>query len=130
MNVYIENYIKQATLFFPVVEKTERAYLAQLSRSIEDYFSDQDPSSPEAIVEVFGPPQTAVEHYLASTDTQQLVRRIRVRKYSRLCVTVILSLCLMGALLVATYFGFQVSFLHGTDGYEPPLYSASEGISE
>lgn len=130
MNVYIENYIKQATLFFPVVGKAERSYLAQLSRSIEDYFSDQNPSSPEEIAEAFGPPQVAVEQYLASTDTQQLVRRIRMRKYIRLCVTVILSLCLMVTLLVATYFGIQIRFLHETDGYDPPLYSASEGISE
>ena len=123
MNVYIENYIKQASLFFPVVEKAEKSYLAQLSRSIEDYFAEQEPTTSEAIVEVFGPPQMAVKQYLVSTDTSQLVRRIRVRKYIRFFVAVLLSLCLIAALVMTVHLGLGIRILQETRGYEPPVFS-------
>lgn len=124
MNSYIDSYIKQAAAFFPVIGKPERSYLAQLSHSIEDYFSENKPDSPEKLIQVFGRPQSIVRDYLAHSDTQRIVARIRMRKYTRLCAMTVLCLCLMVVLLIAVHFGWQLRALHEVERYDPPVYSA------
>ena len=130
MNDYIENYIKQATIFFPIIGKTEKTYLVQLSHSIEDYFSETEITSTETIQQVFGPPHTVVKDYLAHSDMQHIMKRIRVRKYFRLCAISTLSVCLLIALLISIHFGWYLYALHETDGYDPPIYAADGTLPE
>lgn len=130
MNGYIEHYMKQASVFFPIVGKPEKSYLVQLAHSIQDYFSETEISSAETIQQVFGPPQAVVKDYLAHSDTQHIMKRIRVRKYLRLCAISILSVCLLVALLIAVHFGWQLYALHETDGYDPPIYAADGTLPE
>ncbi len=110
MNSTIQTYIQQAALFFPVLGKAERDYLVRLAQSISDYFSEQPPESVEAIAQAFGPPQQAVKDYLAAADTQAIVRRIRSRKYIRVCLSVLVSLCLLILLLAVVHISWPILF--------------------
>jgi len=123
MNSYTEHYIKKAGAFFPIIGKPEKDFLDQLSRSIEDYYSETGPDSTEAIASVFGPPQTAVKDYLAAADTRQIVRRVCVRKYFRVCVTALLVLCLMAAVLFSIHIALDFKALRQIDGYVIPVFT-------
>lgn len=123
MNSYIESYIKQATAFFPIVGKQEKLYLTRLSHSIEDYFAESEPDSLDTIIQGFGLPQTVVRDYFAHSDTLQIVKRIRVRKFTRICTVTGLILCLMTALLIAVHLSLNLKALHEVEEYNPPTYS-------
>lgn len=124
MNAYIKNYVEQAAAFFPIVGKPEQSYLSQFARSIEDYFAETEPDSMDTIIQVFGVPQKIVREYLAHSDTRSIVKRIRIRKYIRLCIMTFVSLCLMAALLFAVHLGLNLKGLHEIEEYDYPVYSA------
>lgn len=124
MNSYIENYVEQAAAFFPIVGKPEQSYLSQFTRSIEDYFAETEPDSMETIIQVFGVPQKIVGEYLAHSDTRNIVKRIRVRKYIRLCIMTFVSLCLMAVLLIAVHLGLNLKASYEIGEYDIPVYSA------
>lgn len=126
MNPYIENYVEQAAAFFPIVGRPEQSYLTQVARSIEDYFSETEPDSMETVIQAFGVPQKLVGEYLAHVDIQNIVKRIRVRKYIRLCIMTCVSLCLMAALLIAVHYGWRLKVLHEVEEYDFPVYSTDE----
>lgn len=130
MNGYVERYMKQATVFFPIVGKPEQSYLVQLAHSIQDYFGETEITSTETIQQVFGPPQAVVKDYLAHSDAHHLMKRIRMRKYLRLCAISILSACLLAALFIAVHFGWSLYALHEVEGYDPPIYSADGTLLE
>lgn len=128
MNPYIENYIQQAAACFPILGKPERAYLAQVTRSVEDYFFLTGPESMDAVIQVFGLPQTVVKGYLSHTDLPHMVSRIRVRKFTRLCVAAALILCLLTALTTAVHFGWQMRALYHLTESNPPTFSTYDGM--
>ena len=129
MDQYIEKYISEAKTLFHIVGKPEKAYLASLSASVEDYFAEHAPQSIDEIYQVFGPPQNAVKEYLTGTDTSAVVSRVCRRKSLRAIGWAIMAMIFCAALAVIIKCGLTLYGDQMIRGYTAPVYSA-EGETE
>ncbi|MCD8051768.1 MAG: DUF6120 family protein [Clostridiales bacterium] len=123
MNPTIKNYFQQAELFFPVLGKPERVWLSRRADEIEDYFSEQEPSSLEAVRQAFGPPQRMVQEYLAQADTRAVVRRVENRRRTRLCAWAASAILLLGVLTAGVRVGLLWKGDQVVGDYHMPVYS-------
>jgi uncharacterized membrane protein len=125
-NSYIQTYLEQAKLCFPILGKPERQYLEQFAAMVKARFSEEEPDSMEALVQAFGSPQSVVKDYLNSTDATQVARRACVQKYRTICLSVLAYLALMAAVVV-TCFGLVILRIQNKElQYEWPTYTISE----
>lgn len=125
MNIFVEQYIRQAAESFPAMGEGERAYLDRLSTSIEDYFSETEPASPEAIAEAFGVPQSAAGKYAAHASAALAAGRTKTERFARACSLVLAGLCLLAALAAAVHFGLHMTYQQELVNNPVPVYSDS-----
>ncbi|MCD8147590.1 MAG: DUF6120 family protein [Clostridiales bacterium] len=123
MNSYIKDYLQQAELFFPVLGKPEREWFARRADEIEDYFSNQEPSSLDAVQQTFGPPQRVVQEYLAQADTHAVVRRVESKRKTRICAWAATSILLLGVITAGVRGGLLRKGDQAVGDYHMPVYS-------
>lgn len=128
MNSYIKDYLQQAELFFPVLGRPEREWFARRAEEMEDYFSESEPSSLDAVQQAFGPPQRMVQEYLAQADTSAVVRRVESKRKTRICAWTASVILLLGVLTAGVRVGSIWKGDQVVGDYHRPIYSEDGGL--
>ena len=74
--------------------KSERNFIKPLKINIDDFLSDKPTSNLEDLYKEFGPPEDVVNSYYTSVDTNNIIKRIKISKYVRLLIFVMI-ICLL-----------------------------------
>ena len=96
MTKLCKQYLSDVKVFFPILGKPERIYLAKLADTIEDYCAEENITTIEEIYDGFGNPSDIVNTYLRNLDTTYLIQRISVAKCIKRAIVAILLLALIG----------------------------------
>lgn len=67
MNKLCKEYIKEIKDMFPIKGRTERKYIKELSKDVEEYCEDSGATSKEDLYENYGTPFNVVESYFSVT---------------------------------------------------------------
>lgn len=121
MNNWIKSYLHTVRRLFPMMGRSEKTYLKNLSSSIEDFFEDHPPDSMEEVIEKFGLPEDVVSNYLGSSDPEYLLKRIKIAKRWRVLTICLLVTFLIGFVFFACWLWFEydsyLRFIDGAMGY-------------
>lgn len=84
---------------------SEKKYLANLSKTIEDYCETEQISSLAEIYQDFGKPQTVIISYLETVDTSLLIKKIQLTKWIKrgLAFFLLLALVFTSVFGITTY---------------------------
>mgnify|MGYP000059581232 CR=1 FL=1 len=94
MSKLCKTYIKKVKILFPIMGKSERNFIKPLKINIDDFLSDKPTSNLEDLYKEFGPPEDVVNSYYTSVDTNNIIKRIKISKYVRLLIFVMI-ICLL-----------------------------------
>ena len=87
MNKICKQYISEIKAFFPIMGKDEKKYIAKLKNNIESYCDEAGKN--------YGFPNNVVNDYYSSLDTDYIVKKIKLSKYIKALVSVILILLIV-----------------------------------
>ena len=105
-------YIKNVKKLFELSSKDERSYLEDLKNRVMDFSEDFPLADYNDYVEHFGDPKDILILYYEHTDTDMLIRRIKVRKYLILILTIITVFSVfMSILLFRSYLDGKNSYI-------------------
>lgn len=102
MNRLCKTYISNVKVMFPVMGKSEKRYVKTLSLNVDDFLEDATESSLETLYKEFGRPEEVIKEYYDNTDTEKIIKRIKVSKYKRRFFGV-LAICLLISTVVFNY---------------------------
>ena len=103
MNKLCKQYITDAKKFFPVVGRKERDYLRKVSVDIEDFIEAENITTKAELIEKYRQPYELANNYYASFfDTDLINKRIRISKYIKALISVIIIILLLGFTLYAS----------------------------
>ena len=98
----IRQYIRRVKRKFPIMGRSERAYIRQLTVSVESFFEGDDEIALDMVVRQFGTPENVVRNYISKLDGTAIrekmiyTRRWRVAAVcSLLLLLVVVVLCLI-----------------------------------
>lgn len=102
-------YIQEIKHLFPVIRQSEKRFLADIRQNIDDYCQDKDEVTFDTLVHVFGEPKDLVANYITETDAVTLQKEIRISKYikSAICMIVCIAIILAGVKCYAIYSDYQ-----------------------
>lgn len=103
MNKLCRQYHSDIKSFFPIMGKPERKYLSNLMKLVEDYCDEEDVTTLEELYKGFGPPDDVVITYLEHTDTELLMKRIRLTKWIKRGIVIFLLIVLIGVSILGIY---------------------------
>lgn len=117
----IDTYVSQVKLLFPVMGKTERAYLKKLRWNLEDCFEDRPPASMEEVIEKVGRPEDAVSEYYATMEPEEVLKHIRQSRLwhiVRICaIVILLVVAVLCVVQVWRYYQNYLEFIEDFTGY-------------
>lgn len=90
---YIIQYTKKLKKILIITGQPERKYLKRLRQQLEEYADDFSINSYEDLVRQFGPPQEVAASYYKNIDENQLLQRLKFKKYIVRC-TIFIFLCI------------------------------------
>ena len=88
--------MSQVKTLFPMIGSSERKYLVNLSKTIQDYCLEENVSTLEEIYDGFGRPNEVVNVYVSNIDTSKLIKRIKVTKWIKVGIIILLLISLIG----------------------------------
>ena len=88
--------MSQVKTLFPMIGSSERKYLVNLSKTIQDYCLEENVSTLEEIYDGFGRPNEVVNVYVSNIDTCKLIKRIKVTKWIKVGIIILLLISLIG----------------------------------
>ena len=92
MNKICKKYIKEVKAMFPVKSKKERLYLKNLARDVEMLCEEENITSKEELYEKYGKPVDVVAEYFATVETDYVVKKLRISKYIKALIAVIITI--------------------------------------
>ena len=95
MNKICKQYISEIKAFFPIMGKDEKKYIAKLKNNIESYCDEACITTKEELYKNYGFPNNVVNDYYSSLDTDYIVKKIKLSKYIKALVSVILILLIV-----------------------------------
>jgi hypothetical protein len=95
INVEISGYIKQVKTLLPVNGKRERAFLGELTASVEDYIESSPSVDMRQVRSHFGEPAKVVSEYLSSADSDYLSGQVKRIKHIRIIVFALVALVIL-----------------------------------
>lgn len=110
MNKLCRNYIRKIKTLFPIMGKSERHYIKTIQFNVDDFLADKADSNLDDLYKEFGTPEDVINNYYLSVDTDNIIKRIRISKYFKIFL-IVLILCLLSLTtyrLVILYEGHQV----------------------
>ena len=87
-------YIGNVNAMFPIMGKSEKRYVKTLSLNVDDFLEDATESSLETLYKEFGRPEEVIKEYYENTDTEKIIKRIKISKYKKRFFAV-LTVCLL-----------------------------------
>ena len=89
-----QQYIKNIKSLFPIMGKSEKKYLQQLSVEIEDCLECKEIQQIEELYEKFGSPNDIVHNYFRVLDTDTIMKRVRINQWIKRCMVIFLLISL------------------------------------
>ena len=111
MNKTCKEYIAEIKSFFPIYRKPERVFIKKLTLDIEDFCEESNTSSKNILYDKYGKPHDIVNNYFSSIDTKYIVKQIRISRYIKLFIAVLLVLATIAtsSWCVFTYRDHQIT---------------------
>lgn len=103
VNKICKQYISEIKAFFPMIGKDERKYINKFKTNIENYCDDFGIITKEELYKAYGVPNSIVNDYYSSLDTDYIVKKIKVSKYIKLLISVLLILLIILASVFCTF---------------------------
>lgn len=110
-----KKYYRDLKRLFSVYGKEEKTYLNEMKVQIDEYAADNPGLTYDELEEEFGSPNEVISAYYLSCDSNQLIKKMRIRKFvKRTCL--ILIILSMGVSLwklytyTQTYIKFKEEF--------------------
>lgn len=101
MTKLCKEYIKEVKAMFPVKGKQERKYIKQLRTDVEDYCEESNATTKEELYENYGNPVDVVAEYFSATGVPYVIKKIRISKYIKALVAVIIAILISLSTLYA-----------------------------
>jgi len=92
MNKICKQYISEVKALFPIMGKDERNYVKKLKANIESYCGDAGITSKKELYESYGLPNEVVNDYYSTTDTEYIIKRIKISKYIKAFIVAVITL--------------------------------------
>lgn len=103
MNKVCQQYLSDIKTLFPILGKPEKKYLTKLAESVEDYCAEENVTTIKEIYDGFGQPRDVMNTYLANIDPPELIKRIRLVRWIKRGVFVLLLAALIGVSIYGIY---------------------------
>lgn len=117
----IDTYVSQVKFLFPVMGKTERAYLKKLRWNLEDCFEDRPPSSMEEVIEQVGRPEDAVSEYYDTMEPEEVLKHVRQSRLWRIvlicAIVILLVVAVLCVVQVWRYYQDYLGYVDDFTGY-------------
>lgn len=112
MNKICKEYISDARKFFPIMGKKEREYLRKASCDIEDFIEAEKITTKSKLVEKYHQPYEVANNYYATFfDTELIIKRIKISKYIKLLITIIIAaIIIVGTIRVIDFIQLNQSY--------------------
>lgn len=101
MTKLCKEYIKEVKAMFPVKGKQERKYIKQLRTDVEDYCEESNATTKEELYENYGNPVDVVAEYFSAIGAPYVIKKIRISKYIKALVAVIIAILISLSTLYA-----------------------------
>lgn len=92
MNKICKEYVGEIKTLFPIKKKQEKAYIKKLALDVSDYCLDANITSKQDLYDNYGKPFDVVSNYVSTVDTTYIVKNLRIAKFIRRAIAVILVL--------------------------------------
>ena len=86
---------------FPIKGRTERKYIKKLSKDVEEYCEDSGATSKEDLYKNYGTPFNVVESYFSVTGISYVSKKLKISKYIKILISVIIAIALIISSLYA-----------------------------
>ena len=103
MNKICREYILEIKALFPIKRKPEREYIKKLASDIEDYCEEENVTSKQELYENYGKPNEIVNNYFSAVDTEYIAKQIRVTRFIKTAVAVLLVLATIATSALCIY---------------------------
>ncbi len=111
MNKVCKEYISDAKKFFPIMGKDERNYLRGLSDELEEFCEDNGTKSKQELYEQYRKPYEIANDYYESVDTERIIKKIKISKYIKTLVAIIIAVILaVFSIRVFDFFQLQSTY--------------------
>lgn len=104
MNKICREYILEIKALFPIKRKPEREYIKKLASDIEDYCEEENVTSKQELYENYGKPNEIVNNYFSAVDTEYIAKQIRVTRFIKTAVAVLLVLATVATSALCLHF--------------------------
>jgi len=107
----VEQYIKNVRKLFELSSKHERLYLKDLRNRLIDYSEKFTDATYSDYIEHFGEPKDILISYYEYTNTDLLIKRIKIRKY---LVSILIIMTILSLIFSTIIF---INYLEGRQSY-------------
>ena len=104
MNKICKTYISEVKAFFPILGKDEKAYISKLKTNVDNFCDEANISTKEELYKQYGMPIDVVHEYYSSIDTESIIKRIRLTKYIKRAIFLLLALSTLATITYCTIF--------------------------
>lgn len=104
MNKIGKEYISEVKTLFPIMGKNERKYINKLAENIDSYCEEENITSKQDLYQNYGKPNEVVYNYYTTVDTQNIVKRIKISKYIKIFIAVLLVLVVIATTIYCVIF--------------------------
>lgn len=110
-----KSYLKKIRTLLPVFGPQEKDFFRKISGDIEEYVQDHPDVTEDSLNEKFGTPSRNVYEYVESVDTDYLIRKIRVARFVKRSIAVLLVIAAVTAGVIS-YFSYR-DYVEAKDSY-------------
>ncbi|MBE6734987.1 MAG: hypothetical protein E7563_06585 [Ruminococcaceae bacterium] len=111
MNKICKEYISEIKALFPIKRKPEKDYIKKVAADIKDYCEEENVTSKQDLYDNYGKPNDVVNNYFATVDTEYVVKQIKVARFIKTAVALIIVLATIAtsALCICAYVSYQLA---------------------
>lgn len=109
MNNLCKQYTSSVKELFPIMGKAEKRYILSLKEDINAYCEEENIETLDKLYEKYGSPNNIVNSYFSVSDTTEIIKRIRISKWIKCAIVILLVIIMLGTLIwgIKTYNTFQ-----------------------
>lgn len=101
MHKLCKQYISDVKLFFPIMGKEEKKYLAKLKYTVEDFCEEENITTMNKLYDEIGLPSDIANSYYTCTNTQKLLKQIQYMRYN--IAVLLIAIIIFSANIYLTY---------------------------
>ena len=102
MNSIAKGFLKECRHMFPFYGKKEKIFFTHLKEGLITYCDSHDNANYNDIIEEFGSPKSIMESYIASCESQYILKKMKIRSLLK-TLGIITTSCLLAIALLELY---------------------------